>query len=80
MFLKFVEYGKNHVQNFAFFIDTLEAEDYKIFADPKITMIHWQESYLKDNYLKMVLSGPKKDFEKRINAHESRLQAGGTKV
>jgi len=80
MFLKFVEYSKKNVENFAFFIDTLNLDDYKVFADSKITMIHWQESYLKDDYLKMVLSGPKKDFEKRINAHESWLQAGGKKV
>lgn len=80
IFLKFVEYGKKNVKNFAFFIDTLGLEDYKIFADSKTTMIHWQESYLKDDYFKMVISGPKKDFEKRINAHETYLQAGGKKV
>ena len=80
IFLKFVEYGKKNVKNFAFFIDTLSLEDYKIFADSKTTMIHWQESYLKDDYFKMVISGPKKDFEKRINAHETYLQAGGKKV
>lgn len=80
MFLKFVEYGKKNVKNFAFFIDTLSLEDYKNFADPKTTMIHWQESYIKDDYFKMVISGPKKDFEKRINAHETYLQAGGKKV
>lgn len=80
MFLKFIEYGKNNIPNFAFFVDSMNIEDYKKFADPKITMIHRQESYIKEDYLKMVLSGPKKDFEKRVNAHESRLLAGGKKV
>lgn len=55
MFLKFIEYGKKNIPNFAFFVDTLTLDDYKTFADPNITMIHRQESYIKNDYMKMVL-------------------------
>ncbi len=79
-FLQFMDYGKRSIKNFAFFVDTLEPEDYEKIADPRITMIHWQESYFKHDYFKMVKSGPKTDFEKRLNAHDFYMMAGGRKV
>lgn len=79
-FLQFLEFGKGNVKNFAFFVDTLEPGDYEKVADPRITMIHWQESYFRDAYLKMVRSGPKRDFGRRLNAQDFYLRAGGRKV
>jgi 2-iminoacetate synthase len=80
MFLQFIDYGKKNVKNFAFFVDTLEPEEYKRIADINTTMIHWQESYFKNAYYKMVKNGPKTDFEKRLNAHDLYILAGGRKV
>jgi len=76
-FLQFMDHGRKQVPNWAFFVDTFEEQDYQQIADPNITMIHWQESYDKEAYQKMVKSGPKLDFERRLNAQDFWLKAGG---
>lgn len=78
-FLSFVEHGRKIVPNFAFFVDTLAEAEYREFAGPDITIIHWQETYQEDGYRKMVRAGPKTDFSHRLNVHDYWLRAGGAK-
>lgn len=79
-FLECIEYGRQNIPDFLFFMDSYSLEEYRQFASPEITMIHWQESYYKESYFKMVKSGPKTNFNKRLNSQESFIQAGGKKV
>ncbi|MBU0457017.1 MAG: hypothetical protein ABH824_04060 [Nanoarchaeota archaeon] len=84
-FLQLIEYAKQRmktgkIENLAFSIDALTEKEYSDFADADLTLIQWQESYDRRTYRQMVgENGTKSDMNKRMNAYEEWITAGGKK-
>lgn len=67
------------VQNVAFFFDTQTPEIYKIMLNKRehLTMMHWQETYVKEDYQLYHPKNTKKgDFNNRLNAIEYAINGG----
>jgi len=67
------------VENSAFFFDTLSEDRYEVIgeASPEVTMIHWQETYMRERYAKFHPPDTAKgDYAGRLNAIETALKAG----
>jgi 2-iminoacetate synthase len=67
------------IENTAFFFDTLEAAEYREICqhNPNITMVHWQETYIRHDYeLYHPLETPKGNYERRLDAVEVAIKSG----
>lgn len=66
-------------RNVAFFFDTLPSHDYRTLchANPHLTMVHWQETYIREAYERFhPANTPKGDYERRLNAIETAIDNG----
>jgi 2-iminoacetate synthase len=84
-FLSLIESAKEstadgYFKNLAFCIDALTAKEYADFADKNLTLVQFQESYDPPAYENMTgKTGTKADMEKRMNAYDEWISAGGKK-
>jgi 2-iminoacetate synthase len=64
------------IENTAFFFDTLSIDEYHVLFSkhPQITMVHWQETYLREKYTEYHPKDTHKgDYAHRVDAIETAL-------
>ena len=69
--------GKNKIRRLNVNIAPLEIDEFKLLKERNIgTYQMFQETYHEPTYKKMHISGPKRDYQKRLNAIDKAFEAG----